>query len=359
MKKSVYKSAALLVLALFTVSFAANAEELTKEYHKEYKPGPNTVLGISNRYGDIVIQSWNQNDVVIDVKVKVEYPSRDRAEKLLDMITVEFSESSGEITAKTEFSDEFKFSGWSSPSRSFSINYSIKMPVAMALALSNKYGDTDINELSGLVNLDIKYGNLAAGKLSRGNEKPLSKINIGYGKASIQEAGWLDLYLRYSGLAEITKSQALLLDSRYSTVTLGTTSSIVGDSKYDKIKIDNINNLDVELGYTSVRIGELSKKLNYSGSYGSFTVDRIPANFESVTIDSRYAGVKLGIDGAANYRLEARVSYGGIDYDESRFSNERRIIENTSKEVAGVMGSAQSPSSKVSITASYGSVSLN
>ena len=64
-------------------------------------------------------------------------------------------------------------------------------------------------------------------------------------KASIDEAGWLDLTERYVGSMEITKSQAILLDSKYSKLSLGETSSMVGESKYDNIRIDNIKNLDL------------------------------------------------------------------------------------------------------------------
>src|SRR5450759_4421659 len=90
--------------------------------------------------------------------------------------------------------------------------------------LSNKYGNTDLDELHGLVNLDIRYGNLTAGKLTRGNVKPLNKLNLAYGKATIDEAGWLDLTVRYVGSIDITKSQAILLDSNYSKLSLGAAS---------------------------------------------------------------------------------------------------------------------------------------
>ena len=108
----------------------------------------------------------------------------------------------------------------------------------MPLTWSNKYGNTDIDELHGLVNLDIKYGNLTAGKLTRGNIKPLNSLNLAYGKGTIDEAGWLDLtYKIRRAASEIEKSQALLLDSKYSKLSLGETSSVVGESKYDNIRI--------------------------------------------------------------------------------------------------------------------------
>ena len=232
------------------------------------------------------------------------------------------------------------------------------MPAKTALTLSNKYGNTDIDELSGLVDLSIKYGNLTAGKLTRGNEKPLNRLYLAYGKGSIDEAGWLDLYFRYCGRLEITKSQALLLDSKYSKLSFGNSSSIVGESKYDNINIQSIKNLVLENGYTEVNIGELTKKLNYEGSYGSITVEEVPADFESIDVDTRYMSVKIGIQNSANYTLDARVTYGGLSYNEDNFKNQKRIVENNSKEISGTVGNEESPSASVKIKASYGSVKL-
>lgn len=351
-----YKPILLFLTLLLSVTVAA--QEVTKEFHKEFPAGDNTTLQLINKYGDVVINSWDKNQIVIDVKVTVELPNREKAEKLIEYINVEFAENGDVVSAKTVIDDKFNFSGWGGGSKRFSIDYTVSMPVKSALTLSNRYGNTDIDELHGQVNLDIKYGNITAGKLTRGNVKPLSKISLSYGKGSVEEAGWLDLYLRYIGSMEIAKSQALLLDSKYSKVQFGETSSVVGESKYDVIHIDDINNLVLENGYTEVNIGSLSKKLDYNGSYGSFTVEHIPANFESVKVETRYMGVKLGIEEGANYNLDAKVTYGGLKYNQENFKSQRRIIENNSNEVSGIVGKGDSPSAKVTIDSSYGSVRL-
>jgi hypothetical protein len=358
MKKAEYKPGRFLFIFLFLVSFTLSAQEVSKEFHKEYAAGTNTTLDISNRYGDVIIQSWDKEQVVIDVKVTLEFPNKERAEKLLSYIDVRFSEGDNLISAKTIIDDKFNFTGWGSNSKKFSIDYNIKMPFKTALKLANKYGDTEIDELHGLVNLDVRYGDLTAGKLTRGNIKPLSSLNLAYGKGTISETGWLDLTVRYVGNFEIKKSQALLIDSKYSKLSLGETSSIVGESKYDNIRIQSINNLVLENGYTETNIGVLTKKLNYTGSYGSFSIDLIPAGFESLDIETRYMGVKLGIEETANYKLDAKVTYGGLKYNEDNFKNQRRIIENNSTEVTGYIGKEESPASVVNVVASYGTVRL-
>jgi hypothetical protein len=263
MKKSIYKPGMFFLLSLFLISSSLSAQEISKEFHKEFTAGSKT-LEINNKYGDVIIQSWNKDQIVIDVKVTVDMSNKEKAQRYLDDIDVQFSDGTDIISAKTVIDDNFNFTGWGD-SRKFSIDYNIKMPVGTDLTLSNKYGNTDIDELHGLMDLDIKYGNITARKLTRGNVKPLSSLSLAYGKGSIDELGWLDLNERYVGKMEISKSQAILLDSRYSKITLGEISSIVGESRYDNIRIDNVKNLVLENGYTEVNIGELTKKLTYHG----------------------------------------------------------------------------------------------
>ena len=238
------------------------------------------------------------------------------------------------------------------------LDYNVKMPKHIALKLANRYGNTKINEMTGPVSLDIKYGNLTAGRLLRGNEKPWNSLNLAYGKGTIEELGWMTINIRYTSKLEITKSTAILLDSKYSKLALGETSSVLGESKYDNIKIDKIRNLDLDNGYTDVSIGTLDTKLRYEGSYGSFSVENIPADFESIDLAARYMGVKLGIAENASYELDGHVRYGGLRYNEDNFKFNRRIVENNSTEVSGIVGKNDSPKSRVKIEASYGTVKL-
>ena len=358
MKKSVYKSGTLLILSLSLLSFTASSQELTKEFHKEYTAKPGTTLDLNNKYGDIVVQTSENDQVIIDVKVTVKYPNKERAEKLLGSIDVQFSQEENLISAKTVIDDKFSFTGWNSESRRFSIDYNVMMPVRMDLTLTNRYGNTELDDLSGLVNLDIKYGNLTAAGLLRGNEKPLNTLNLAYGKGSIEEAGWMDATIRYCSNLTITKSVALLLDSKYSKLQVGTVSSIVGETKYDNLRIDNINNLVLDAGYADINVGSLAKKLTLDVSYGSVAVEKVPAGFESIEVYSRYAGVRIGIDESATYNLDGVVSYGGLKFNEENYKSKKRIVENNSSEISGIVGKEASASSNVKVRASYGSVKL-
>lgn len=111
MKKSAYNKG-LLLLPILLLSVTLTAQEVTKEFHEEYNAGSNSTLQLSNKYGDVVIDSWDQDKVVIDVKVTVEMPNRERAQELIQYINVDFAQNGDVISAKTVIDDRFNFKGW-------------------------------------------------------------------------------------------------------------------------------------------------------------------------------------------------------------------------------------------------------
>ncbi|MFN2313568.1 MAG: hypothetical protein ABR531_03875 [Bacteroidales bacterium] len=360
MKKSLSnRRVALFAALLCAVTLTASAEEVKKEYQREMVPTDNTTLKVINKFGAVVTETWDQNKIVVSVTVRVEHPSADRARKLLDMITVEFTEEGGNLTAETVFSSDFSSTSWKGTNNNFSINYNIKMPASINLDIVNKYGNTVVDKVSGLTRLNVKYGDLTVNKLSRGNVKPLNSLVIAYGKATVEELGWAEINARYCGMFRVQRATALLVDSRYSKISVEEVSSLVADSKYDGYTIGNATNIVLNGGYTDLNFKRVNKKLEVETKYGNLAVERIPAGFEMITVKAGYCAVRLGIDPAACYMLDASTSYGSLKIDDAEFSPDRRIIGNTSSEMAGKVGKCSNPTSTVKVNTSYGSVRLD
>ncbi len=139
MKKPLSNRRFVLFAALLcAVAVTASAEEVKKEYHREMVPTDNSTLTVINKFGAVVTETWDQNKIVVDVTVKVEHPSAEKARKLLDMITVNFTEEGGNLTAETEFSSDFSSINWKGSNNNFSINYNIKMPARVNLDVSKQ-----------------------------------------------------------------------------------------------------------------------------------------------------------------------------------------------------------------------------
>ncbi len=349
----------LLIFPLFLNQAVAQNNELTKEYHEEYGVTENTKLILDNKFGNVDIKDWDQEKINIDILVTVEHSNKTTAEKLLEYINVEFDQSGDEITVKTVFDDRFNRESWSrgKNGKRFSIDYTVNLPKDLNLNLSNKYGDTFINELTGEALINVKYGNLKANKIIRGKVDPLSKVILKYGKGFIEEADWLKLEVKYCHKFELNKATALVVMSGYSKVYIDKASSIVVDSKYDNFTIGEINNFVAESGYTDYTFDQVNKKFSLISKYANCGVKTIPSTFEEIEIDSKYGNVKLGIDPGASYQLKGEAGYGKITFPST--GKVSRISSSHSMTVDGVVGTDSSPKATVRILTKYGSVYLN
>jgi len=352
------KSKFLLSLLLIAViSFAANASEVSKKLSHEFKINENSSLVLQNKYGKIDVQNWDEKKVAIDVEIVIEHPDKEKAEKLLEYLDVDFSTTGNESKAITKIDERFnklKGNNWGN-GKKFHINYTVKMPKDLDLNLSNKYGDVYIDELTGYSKINVKYGNLQANKILRNDTKPLSSIILGYGKGNVSEVGWMKIEIKYSKL-KIEKSRALVIQSKYSKLYIDEASSIVSESKYDSYEIETIDNFVIEGAYAGYKIGYLGKKLSLDTKYTGTTVDKIPASFELIKISNSYGGIKLGIASDASYHLKGEARYAKISFPSS--NNMNRIEKSSSATYDGIVGSSSNPKARVVITTSYGGVKL-
>lgn len=358
MKTSIYKTL-LAAIVLLLITSLTQAQEISKEFHKEYNPQKGVVLELNNRYGDINIVTVENDKIVVDVVVTLSYPDRERAEKLLSYINISFTEESGKYSVKTTIDEGFTLSGWGRTDKRFNIKYNVSVPSWIDLTVINKYGNVELDKLDGYLNANVQYGNISTGKLSRGNIKPVNTLNVSYGKINITEAGWLDIKARYTNDVVVGKAQAVAIDTKYSKISISNISSIVVDSKYDKYIVGQVNNIIVNSGYSYFEIGSIIKKMVIDCNYGSFRADFIAPDFELIDIDTDYVGVTALIHERASYKIEGKVSYGKIEFDEKHFDKQKQIINNTSMELEGVVNQQSAGRlGEVTINASYGNVKL-
>ncbi|KPK80979.1 MAG: hypothetical protein AMS27_15920 [Bacteroides sp. SM23_62_1] len=341
---------------LFFSSQWMNAQnEVKKEFHEEFKADKNTILTVDNKYGDVDLKDWGNPAVKIDVVITVKNTNAEKAERLLSYIDVVISQEGNTISAKTVFDEKFsKSSSWRDDN-DLNIDYTIQMPRDIELNLYNKYGNVFISEITGKATIGLKYGKLKANRIFRGDVKPLSEIDLGYSDASIEECSWLKVNMKYSKL-NLTKSTAVILLSKYSTFNMDEGSSVVIESKYDHYEFGDLSNLVVNTAYSGIKVNEVKEKLSCETSYTDCHVGYIPPAFESIDINTKYGGYRIGIDPNASYNLDGFAEYAKIQYHDA--GNVSRIVENTSMKVFGTVGKNASPTANVKVLSKYGNIRL-
>jgi hypothetical protein len=357
MKRLIISGIVSIALIAQTCGLNAQDNQVSKTYHQEYPVTSSTKLLIDNKYGPIDVKNWNENKITIDVVVKLENHNNEKAKKELDQIKIQISQDGNEIKAITDIDDAFNSRhGWfNSDNREMSINYTINMPASLDVTLKNKYGDIFINELSGKTEIYLKYGNLKANKITRGNTEPLAYLSMAYANGSVEECNWLKMDMKYSKL-NMEKAKALVVVSKYSKLAVGECSSIVAEARYDEYRADKLTNFVVNGAYSGFSFGEISRKIEATIRYGDFKVNKVPASFETIKVENEYGGVRIIIDPDASYMIDGHARYAKIVVPEEGKLN--RIEENTSSTISGLVGKDEKTKSKVTIETSYGGVKL-
>jgi hypothetical protein len=361
MKTIKFKSSLIITMAiLFTgARVYAIEDKISKEIHEEFQVTSATSLQIENKYGDVVIKDWDQDKLVFDIQITVEHPDDEETREMLSYINVFINKEGDQVTAQTVIDEKiYKTGSWfniSGEDKKFSIDYIVSMPGHLTLDLQNKYGSIIIDELSGKVNIEVKYGDLRANKLTRGDKDPMNEMSLAYAKAKIEESNWIKINSKYSRV-DMNKATAVVLMTKYSKIYIDKGSSLVAESKYDVYELGELDNFVVSGKYGDFEINTLSKKINLDVKYSDVKVEFIPAGFESIKVDNGYGSIKLGIDDNASYSLMGNAKYAKIRFPES--NNISIIDDNSDFSVSGTIGPGENPASKIIVETKYGNVNL-
>jgi hypothetical protein len=344
------KGATLLIgVFLLSVSVILAQTDFKKEYAKQFKINESTALKLVNKYGDMNIENWAENTVDIKVIVKVKTSSKSKADNTFGKISISFNEDANLVSAITNINESIN-------NTEFSVDYFVKMPANISIDISNHYGNLFLNEINGFANINVKYGNFTINKMGRQQEKPTNYINVEYssGICNINECGWLKLESGYSKIA-IGTSTALIIGSRYSSLKIKSSKSIVTESKYDHpFKVGYVKNFVCTGAYSNFEITKLYNMLEADVKYSEVEVTEVGKDFELIKLKLRYGKASIKLPVEPGYDLKAESEYGTINYPGNYKIN--KIIDQSEASIWGAIGT--NPKAKVMIDSKYATVDL-
>jgi len=308
-----------------TTTTTTDDADLVKNYSKTYPADANDVLSIENKYGNITVNTWNRNEVKVDVQIKVSAGSDDATKKLLDNVNISDSKNGSSISFRTIIG-EVKSSWYSvfqvGSSRKMEINYTVYMPAKNELVIDNRYGGIVLPDLDGKVTINSAYGGVKAKSLS--NE---STLRVKYGNANIDNLNNCTMQLSYGEL------------------TVGSVNSITADVSYSPVKIGTlITAATINLRYgDGLKIGDLSRSV------------------KSLVVSSSYSNIDIGLSGDENADFAIVTRYGDFDYGAHPFTVTAKSPDDgergfhPTKSYKGYIGKANS-GKNITINTSYGNV---
>ncbi|TVR74387.1 MAG: hypothetical protein EA408_02890 [Marinilabiliales bacterium] len=359
---AIKKQVLTLIILAGLAATSYGTQEAVRKYEKLFPLTDRASLEISNRYGSIDIRNWDREEISVEVLVKVTHASQETADRQLSHISVNFTQVNNSVSAVTTIDQRISRPGsrWFSSGEDgpgITIDYIVYAPRETDLKISHRYGDVFVNEATGHTLIELWYGNLQANKIIRDNTRPLSEITLAYSpKATINEAQWLKVNMRYSDLT-VETCRALVVSSRYSKLRVESASSIVSEANYSEYILGRINNFVSEGAYTNYSINTLLNSLDVESRYGNVRVDNVPPGFSKVRFVGSYGNMRMGLDERASYKIESSASYGTVTIPQSERVN--RISRGQQSTLSGKVGDDPSPSAVIEINTRYGNVNLN
>lgn len=356
MRQIRFKSLILVLVALGMTS-AAMANDMkgrhTKEktIRKEFNVNPDALLKIDNSYGNLVLNSWNENRVVIEVIITVNGNNESKVDKRLEEITVDFDATMSQVSARTIFN---KGSGWNwgGGNVNMQINYNVKMPVKNSVNLSNDYGNIILDRVDGHARISCDYGRLDLGEL-RGRNNQLSfdytsKSEIGYMNSG-------EISADYSGFT-IEKTGDLILRADYTNATIRQMENLDYNCDYGGLEVGAVNNVLGRGDYINVKLGTVHGNVNIQADYGGISIDRMADDAGDLTIATDYTGIKIGYDPGYHFDFEIQTEYAGVKGMEDLEVSVSR--EKSSERYYSGFHGSQGSGNTLSIKGDYGNISL-
>jgi hypothetical protein len=297
--------AGLIILLLPMFSEAQFTE--SKQINKRFKATRETRVEITNKYGDIKINTWDKDSIVFEIKIRVEDKKLSKLEKLIEDVEIDFTGSQHFIIAHTKVGESrsglekeilnLKESVFQSDGK-IEIDYTVWMPKSNQLNVENKFGDVYIGDYWGDIEINLSNGNLKSHDFSG-----KTRLILSFGDATINKMKSGTLDCNYSEIY-IKEAEKLQITSKSSEFEITEITEINADSRRDKFRIYLINNLTASGSFTNYRITEFKNMLNLKSEYGDLDIEKVAPDFKSVYIESKSMDINLGFSDKSEFDFD-------------------------------------------------------
>lgn len=335
------------MLLLLFISAGTHADEKSKKVTQNYTVTGSTLIEIDNRFGKVHINTWDKDEVHVNVEIIASGANPDR---ILDKINIRFDEriSGNYLGIFTELKE------LGEKKSSFEINYTVDLPKSNELKLRNKFGDTYITDMDGEVELDIQYGNLKAGSFNKA-----LNLNLEFGSAmsNISYAKNGNINIKYSKLT-IDKAGSLAIDSQFSDFFATNLGNARLQMKYGKFATDRIGKISGSQSYSEFRANYLLNSVELEVKHNQITIENIDKAVGDIRIDGQYSSITLGLENGYAGTFVMNFQYSDLKHNGGNITFNKRIRETTKSFYEGFIGKPQSSSTMV-INSKYGDLKLS
>jgi hypothetical protein len=359
MKKSIFLVWIIGILPGTALSQYNESRELTKRFQVL----PETRIEITNKYGNLLIHTWDKDSAVFRIEVHVEKKKESRLKKTMEGIDFDFTESAYFLIVRTLVNQsrsliekellKFKESLLHDDGN-VEIDYTVWLPETCDLILENKFGNIFMSDFSGSCEINLSNGNLKAHDLLG-----RTTLILNFADATINQLQDARLETNYSDV-EIESSSRLRINSKQSTFELTDASQLEIRSSRDKFRVRKTRLIDAEGNFSSFRIMELVERMNIRSNYGDIDIEKTHPDFNLIYIEAENTDINLCFEAEETFLFELTKTKTETDFcREIEIIEETILDEKTQKtKISGIYGSGQPGSGKLFMNLTAGSMNI-
>jgi hypothetical protein len=228
------------------------AVEKRKTYSKSYAISGNDRISLNNQFGEIKVSTWTKNEVKVDVTVITNAATEERAQQLLDLVSIEDGKNANGVFFKTNRKNDVKKTGEKKDykNENSKTNYQVYLPAGNPLSVTNQFGAIILPDISGLLEVASKFGSLTAGKLSN-----VKQLSVEFGSADVESMRGDKLSVKFSrAIINNVEGNIVATFEHCSGVKLGVENDLTGltiSNNFTNLYLDVNKNLSADVAIST------------------------------------------------------------------------------------------------------------
>jgi hypothetical protein len=286
----------VLVLAIVSHCTMAQTFEEKRTLSRTFKVVPSAMVEVNNKYGTVVVSTWDKDSVRIEATIQISEKSEERFKKMKGNINVNVTASPTHVLAETALGAKHSsliqnvkevtnfLSATDARSR---IDYKVFVGRSANIKITNKYGDVVMPSLNGNVTIDLSNGNMQARELDG-----QTNLNLAFGTAQIKRIRQGQVALNFVNFT-CDQSTKLTIDAKSSQLSIDHCDQVQLTSRRDQISIGNATSISGETYFSKLKLLSVTDAVDLKLTYGELSTLRMSANFKKCTLQSQMCDVSL------------------------------------------------------------------
>jgi len=284
--------------------------EYTRKFEKVYDVDPQSLFSLRTEFGDVVISTWDKKKVSVVAEIKTSARKEKYAQEYGEDIKIEVSQTPQELSVETDYPPRRKYRDglFSSRSVSFSVNYTIRLPVKMSADVRNNFGKLAITGVQG--SLKAKTGHNG---MSIIDCPDVSHLKNQFGSIRLQNIGGRNIEIENSN----SDIEAKVIKS-----------SVNFHNRFGKVEVEGVaGDLTINNSNGNVFVADVKGMATIDDQFGSIDLKNITGK---IKVNSRNGSLRIK-DVAGGY---VRNSFGTVRVSNSSDTKLGLTVDNQNGDIS-------------------------